>query len=123
MRNAEVPVLHVAHPHPISWKSIIEPLAQTLSAEIVDYRQWVAVLENQLSDGVVSAVDIKRNPALRLLNFFKSIEIEEHTEPVGVPRLSVAKAVTISPTLASAEPLQPRDVEGWVEAWRKRQFI
>ena len=45
MRSSADPILHLVHPRPIPWKSLITPIAQELKATLVPYVEWLTALE------------------------------------------------------------------------------
>lgn len=125
MRDAEYPVLHLAHPRPVSWSSLIGPIAQSLGVPLVSYPQWLSALESSLLDTSISEVQhMHRNPALRLLKFFQTVELDKDKEPLGVSGLATDKAIQVSPTLNSGlKELGGEDVNKWMEGWRRTAFI
>jgi len=66
---------------------------------------------------------MRRNPALRLIEFFRNADLDEDREPLGVARLDTAHAITVSSTLNSVKQLGDKDAVRWVEAWRRSGFI
>ena len=117
MRSSADPILHLVHPRPIPWKSLITPIAQELKATIVPYVEWLTALEIVAERNAEAA---RENPALRLLDFFRSSAPAKTRTPLGLYQLETKKAVDASETLASMPELGEADVKRWVTAWRRR---
>lgn len=135
MRDAPAIILHVAHPHPIPWSTIIERAAELLHLPLCPYSEWLAKLH--MSSGEHSAeqaVDLeKRNPALRLRGFFffpssstggdvygmgASRDDSRGTEAMGVKCLDLTNALRLSTTLREkCVPLDASQVEKWFIGW------
>ena len=65
VRNSSEPVLHLVHPRPQPWHTVIIPLAMELDVPLVPYSTWVAALQDDAEDtSLPRAEHIKRNPAL-----------------------------------------------------------
>ncbi len=122
MRSSPEPILHLVHPHPALWHDLIAPIAQELGVPLVPYPTWLAALERSNAEG--SEGDAAReNPALRLLDFFRSFAQGSEKPPLGLCRLATEKAVDASETLASMPPLGEADIKRWVSAWRTSGFL
>lgn len=119
MRDSEEPVLHLAHPKPVPWKIVIEPLAASLRVPLVPFENWFAQLVASTTDlRHTEDVDIRRYPALRLLDFFRSVEIRGDKEPLGIARLEVQKAVVAAPVLSATAQLTSNWACKWLDSWR-----
>ena len=132
MRNAPGPLsyLHLVHPRPVPFRTLIAPIAAALSVPLVPYATWLRALEASLADDSDSEVDAMRaNPALRLLDFFRAqtAEIEgrmpEGKEPMGVVQLATNVGERTSAELARIPPLDAETSMAWVAAWRKSGFL
>ncbi|TFK82377.1 acetyl-CoA synthetase-like protein [Polyporus arcularius HHB13444] len=126
MRNSPAPILHLVHPRPVSWHTLIAAIAEELGVPLVPYASWLAALEK--SAGELSGerdIDAMRdNPALRLLDFFRyRAEAREGREPLGIARLSTENAVAVSETLANMPEISEADARRWVAAWRASGFL
>ena len=117
MRSSNEPILHLAHPQPISWARFLQPIAQDLQASLVPYADWISALEKHA--GVENMRDI---PALRLLGFFQSVDIDAGREPLGNVPLDTRKAVQAAPALKLPE-LNAEHAERWLKAWKETGFI
>ena len=120
MRSSADPILHLVHPRPIPWKSLITPIAQELKATLVPYVEWLTALEIVAERNAETA---RENPALRLLDFFRSSAPAKTRTPLGLYQLETKKAVGASETLASMPELGEADVKRWVTAWRASGFL
>ena len=103
MRNSDVNYLHLAHPRPVPWASVMGHVADELGLKPVPFDQWLEMLvksgEGHSADSEVELV--KRNPALKLLDFFLGAKAvpEYNREAMGLPTLSVAEAERVAPSL------------------------
>ncbi|KAI1786493.1 acetyl-CoA synthetase-like protein [Ganoderma leucocontextum] len=120
MRSSPESILHLVHPRPISWHDLIAPIAQELEVPLVPYATWLAALESS-AEGSLDAA--RENPALRLLDFFRSSAEGNEKPPLGLWRLATKKAVEASETLARMPQLEEADVRRWVAAWRTSGFL
>lgn len=66
---------------------------------------------------------MRRNPALKLLEFYSDADLDEDREPLGIVRLGIDEALQVSKTLAEMKPLDGDCVSGWLSAWNKSGFI
>lgn len=118
-------VYHLAHPSPVSWTIPMQEAARIMNVPLVPYTQWLASLEKQASSQ--TGEYLQKNPALRLLDFFKYTmrRRNTNTENFLEPQLSCAKALQESPTLRSmaSNPLGTKDVAKWIGYWRSVGFI
>lgn len=121
MRSSSESILHLVHPRPVHWHDVINPIAEELRVPLVSYAAWLAALE---SSGQGSEGDaVRENPALRLLDFFRSFAQSSEKPPLGLWRLATKKAVDASETLAKMPQLEEADVRRWVAAWRASGFL
>ncbi|CDO73877.1 hypothetical protein BN946_scf185016.g34 [Trametes cinnabarina] len=127
MRYSPEPFLHLVHPHPVSWHEIIAPIAVELAVPLVSYEEWVSALQNCVNRGDTDEVELmKANPALRLLDFFKTLKEGQgsaHREPLGMVYLSTEKSTKVSETLAHLPQLDAECAKKWVAAWKKSGFL
>ncbi|OCH84204.1 putative polyketide synthase [Obba rivulosa] len=129
LRHASDDTLHVVHPHPVGWATIMEPLASMLEVPLVPYVEWLSRLENIAASTTIGAQDRRsdhqsRN-ALKLVEFYRlgmrNSDQRISTESMGLlPEVAFQKAVQASPTLQNPRlpSLQFHDIQRWVEYWR-----
>lgn len=134
MRDAPTEVLHVAHPHPIKWSTIIERAAELLRLHLVPYSEWLSKLHMSSGEhgAPEQAVDLEtRNPALRLREFFTSTSSatsdaygvgakaeSRDAEAMGLKRLDLTNALHLSSTLRDkCVPLDSSHVNKWLIGW------
>ncbi|KAJ3558403.1 hypothetical protein NM688_g950 [Phlebia brevispora] len=123
LRNCEEPVLHIAHPKPVSWSTLVEPIAAEIGVQLVPYATWLSALEQARPTGDVSDFEkLRRNPALRLMDHFRTVELGDGREPLGGIQLDVSKALQQAPVLGFP-PLTPEWAGKWVKAWRECGFL
>lgn len=121
MRNSVHPVLHLIHPKPVSWSSLVRPIAKELQVPLVPYQQWLKTLQDSVHDSV-EIEQLRENPALRLMEFFKHAPVNEDREPLGIARLSFDKAWEVAPALDMPQ-LGIEHVKKWMAAWRVSGFL
>ncbi|KAI0677488.1 acetyl-CoA synthetase-like protein [Trametes maxima] len=119
MRSAPAPILHLVHPRPVSWHTILSPIASALDVPLVPYADWLAALE-RTARGVEA---MRENPALRLLEFFRTQSFAEDREPLGFKHLSTEKAEKASEALRALPGLEEEAARRWVAAWRATGFL
>ncbi|PIL34373.1 hypothetical protein GSI_03148 [Ganoderma sinense ZZ0214-1] len=126
MRHSPEPIVHLVHPRPVSWQSLLEPIAKELNVPLVPYTQWLSALESSVEHGSAQEVEVMRlNPALRLLPFYKvqSKAMTPDREAMGLVFISTDKAVQVSESLARMPQLDGERARMWVAAWRKSGFL
>ncbi len=126
MRHSQEPFLHLVHSRPTPWHTVIAPIAQALNVPLVPYPQWLSALQSSVESGSAEEVEaMKRNPALRILPFFKA-QGEHQTpdrEPMGLVYLSTANAAKVSKAFTQMPQLDAERAVRWVEAWKKSGFL
>ena len=130
MRRSREPLLHLVHPHPVPWHTLVEPIATQLGVPLVPYAEWLAALEQSASATAGSANEVEvmaKNPALQLIEFFK-VQSEASAEglerePMGLVMLSTEKSTRVSEALANLPQLDTARALTWVAAWKKAGFL
>jgi len=130
MRNSPHPVLHLAHPRPVSWSSIMEPISRILRLPLVPYSEWIGRLRTSQAEGTAtSEVQLMQvNPALMLLDFFAqalSSEADKEKEAMGLRTLDVSRASAVAPALSEHRlpRLGEREATAWVGYWRRIGYL
>jgi hypothetical protein len=97
---------------------------------VVGFGDWLDRLESSASTAAGTAsnnkgdgsssfgADLERNPALKLLDFYRRLD-KDSAEDGQQVRLSLEKTVRVSPTLAKLGPIQPEWMAGWIQDWLK----
>jgi len=120
MRDSPTQILHLAHPSPVPWNSLIQPTADILSVPLVYYHDWVSRLEriddDENSDEYPSA--------LRLLDFFQRSDLDgspggpsASSEVMGFPTLSMKRSIEYLPRLSEMRGIVG-EVGKWLEYWK-----
>lgn len=128
MAEANAPYLHLVHPRPVKWSTIMEPMAKTLDLPIVSYDEWVTRLEKS-GDGLTAdeEVEVMRlNPALKVIDtFIQGRATTSSPEAMGLPQLAVTQAEKVSPSLAAERlpQLTVQDALRWVAYWKSIGFL
>ena len=120
MRSSPEQILHLVHPRPISWKSLITPIAEELKVTLVPYMEWLTALETVAERDSEAA---RENPVLRLLDFFRSSSPSKIMTPLALYQLETKNAVGASQTLASMPEIGEADIKRWLAAWQASGFL
>lgn len=129
MRDSTEPVLHLAHPRPVSAAFILGALAKELAVPIISLSEWVDRLEKSAMEfGAGREEEVARvNPALRLLEFFQGARnsSQSSSEAFGSFTMSVSKAVAAASSLheGSLSLLGEDDVRSWIAYWKRVDFL
>ncbi|TFK94535.1 acetyl-CoA synthetase-like protein [Polyporus arcularius HHB13444] len=107
-------ILHLVHPRPVPWRTIIAPIAEELGVPMVPFGTWLAALEQLASRKGVEVVE--QNPAVLLLTFFKR-------KPVSLLDLETRNACAESNTLDNMDELGDEIARKWVAGWRTSGFL
>ncbi|KAL8885719.1 MAG: hypothetical protein Q9215_006473 [Flavoplaca cf. flavocitrina] len=107
---------HVVNPNASSWSTLAPDILRSYpkrhEMRAVQYDEWVEALSNSAEE----SVDPARNPALKLLDFYRKAT-ERSTK--GPRMLPSHKAEAASRTLRSVGPVQ----QDWVMVWMKQWAI
>ncbi|KAJ3481757.1 hypothetical protein NLI96_g7439 [Meripilus lineatus] len=128
LRKSTATVLHVANPHRVSWDTIFAPLAKTLNLPVIPYIQWLDLLEKsgENLDATSEVEALRTNPALRILEFFRSakdVKSPKSTEAVGLPLLDTSAAQKDAPSLANITPVGKSDLNLWLAYWKHVGYL
>ncbi|KAG8930870.1 hypothetical protein FRC02_003563 [Tulasnella sp. 418] len=128
MRDSSSEVLHLAHPRSVSWTEIFTPIAQALNVPLVPYSEWVARLDESLRTAKSEMEAVRENPALRLIDFFRSNNadtVPPGREAGGLPKLATDIAVQVAPSLQEQNlpQLGEKDALSWVNYWKSTGFL
>lgn len=128
MRHSLDPILHLVHPRPVPWHTVVAPIAQGLDVPLVPYAEWVSKLESSVERGSAEEVKaIQLNPGLRLLSAYKAHgELTEGMvggEAMGFVIMGTEKAERVSKSLTRLPQLDAERAMMWLAAWRKSGFL
>ncbi|KAJ4474856.1 hypothetical protein J3R30DRAFT_3684255 [Lentinula aciculospora] len=108
--------VHLVHPLPVPWSSLVPVIANELHLEIVQYEDWL--------DKLLSTGDTKE---MHLVPFFQNISkvwgFAENREAFGMPKLEQRLALAASKTLRDSHEIQIADSKNWSEYWRKMGIL
>lgn len=117
--------LHLSHPRPVPWTSIIEPFAKELNIPLVPYHDWLVCLNASAAglDDTAKAVDeiLRQNPALKLLDLFQSAEETMQSparEAMGLAKLDLTDSLQVANSLKGLRQLDDGDVRRWLAYWQ-----
>ncbi|TGJ78269.1 hypothetical protein E0Z10_g10497 [Xylaria hypoxylon] len=112
-------VFNLRNPHTTTWKSLVPAIqekAQSTNA-VVPPSTWLAKL--QASQETSLEVDVERNPAIKLIDFYRD-QLWAHV-PEGdtsvQPAMVINRAVSVSATLRDMVPVSHEWMSKWVNEW------
>jgi thioester reductase-like protein len=121
-KESTISVYQVVHPNPVPWKSLLRIIKITVEGstseeiEVVAYKDWVQILKDKSAQAQPgSTIDASRNPAIKLLEFYESME--HRGNPSLQLKLSMDKTIKASRSLATLESLKEEWIVGWVKEW------
>jgi hypothetical protein len=134
VRAPETPaVVHVVHPSPVPWATLIQHAADACNVPMVPWRNWLDAVERSMSDGTLSKRDQRRSePAIRLLSLFhgwtrmfseRSAPAEGEYEAFALPNMDTAVLRRLVPVVEAVPSLGKKDVESWMGYWRKIDML
>ncbi|KAJ2994174.1 hypothetical protein NUW58_g1629 [Xylaria curta] len=104
-------VYHAVNPHHTTWGKLLPTISRHLSqeqvVEVVSLRMWIDALRESAS----ITHDITKNPAVKLLDFFKSLTDAASTV------LRTEDTLHVSPTLSRVGPIQDDWMNNWMRQW------
>lgn len=127
MRLWDSSFLHLVHPKPVTYSSIIQLIAKELDVPLVPYPIWVSKLNDALQASSGSVQSAKSNPAFKLIEFYRGVKEvpNEDQEAFVMTRLETGQTIKASKTLG--DPEIPRvgqeDVERWLEYWQRKGVL
>ncbi|KAG1821535.1 uncharacterized protein BJ212DRAFT_903805 [Suillus subaureus] len=113
-------VVNLVHPRPTAWKTLIQPIAEAMVEHkitssplpFVPFSEWLERLESSAKD--VSEETMKRIPAIKLLDFMRSMAHSDvairasgvmDTEAGCMTLFATAVAERVSPTMKELKEL------------------
>lgn len=124
----DIDCVHILHPKPVPWSSIISEISESLHVPVVPYVEWFG----KLSDALAEPALRDGTPACRLFDFF---ERALHSSPgEGGPEdkrsmgeafderkyaMEVTGEVCRVLGKESVEPISGEDVKKWLEFWER----
>lgn len=116
-RGTQDEVLHLCHPRPVSWTSMMETFAKELNLRVVPFSEWVSLLEKRRSE---TKNEAQKLPALKLLSFFQQIAKNEkfkygerQNEALVSARMGTDNLCRISPRVTALASLSESDFRSW----------
>ncbi|KAG2117013.1 putative aminoadipate reductase [Suillus discolor] len=124
--------VNLVHPRPTAWKTLMQPIADALVERkvtsyplpLVPFSEWLEKLELSAKD--LSEETMERIPAIKLLNFMRSMARsdiairasgEMGSEVGGMTLFTTAVAERVSPTMKELKSLSSADAAQWVDYW------
>ncbi|EPQ51233.1 acetyl-CoA synthetase-like protein [Gloeophyllum trabeum ATCC 11539] len=116
---------HLVNPKHSQILPVMERVSKKLNVPLVPYQEWLSRIVESYRSTPLPEVDIlKRNPALRLLGFFKAARSGEHLEPLGTVKLDTRNTVTAARSLdEDTRELTEEDVDRWMRGWFESGFL
>ncbi|KZV87149.1 ketoacyl-synt-domain-containing protein [Exidia glandulosa HHB12029] len=117
-------VLHLVHPRPVQWSTLMTLVSTELGVNVEGFDQWVGRLEVAARDEDMVKSSPALQPALRLLDFFRHMRDRaarasgmaksDAYDGFMIPRLDMHKMLAMSPSLQNLPPLGVQDVRSWL---------
>ena len=117
-RKGLVDYYHVVNPHDASWPSLIGCIQEYFGASlrIVPLASWIEALDRSSMEGDKNR-SIDRNPALRLLQWFKDMAHGQLSSGVA-SRLSTQRATELSQGMRDLRPVSKEWMDLWLRQWK-----
>ena len=106
-------IAHIVHLRPLEWSEVIGPIAESIGVQVVPYDKWIAEVGKEL--------DIAKNPAIKLLAYYKAKTPTEG--PAGKVVIETEKTAALSPTLVTLPKLGREDFNRWISYWREQGLL
>jgi thioester reductase-like protein/2-polyprenyl-3-methyl-5-hydroxy-6-metoxy-1,4-benzoquinol methylase len=120
LRDSSSACIHVAHPKPVPWRSVVQPLSTALNVPIVAPADFLKRVETMLNSS--NEDEVNQNPVLRLFDFFREGLDPAYSkrDAMALPILKTDNGKHDSSILADPElpPVGERDVQAWLGYWR-----
>ncbi|EEB91611.1 hypothetical protein MPER_10004, partial [Moniliophthora perniciosa FA553] len=108
-------ILHLRHPYPVEWNTLMNSLASQLKVTSVSYTEWLRRLEKSSAKQLV---------ATRLLPFFQNISIRHDVNPLTGFEPDMDITIARKMCKSFAEPGYPTingELAGkWLKYWQER---
>jgi hypothetical protein len=122
--EAGTTIHHITHPKPIEWSSLFPVIQRALPGpdlKVVPYTDWVIRLKTKTveaeKDATLDAATLAhRNPAVKLLEFFESLQHQSETNGVRT-QLALDRTLEYSQTLKEMVPIRQEWMHAWVQNW------
>lgn len=129
LRKTDVTIVNLVHPKPVPWHDIISSVSSSLNVPVVSYGEWLAKL-GRLSNGRRDETEAARRvPALRLHDFYQSMETgapgRPEDEALMQKSFDTTQLTRASNTLGkeSLPSLGSEDVQRWIAHWRRKGVV
>ncbi|KAF8151220.1 hypothetical protein K438DRAFT_1988215 [Mycena galopus ATCC 62051] len=126
-------ILHLVHPRPVTWNTILSPIARRMDVPLVTYAEWFKGLEGLEADNnlIHDGISDEQDKAATLLEFFRLGTLAPSisrpaTESMGLePVVSLKRALVVSATLSDPclPQIQEDEVNKWLDHWLNVGFL
>ncbi|KAI8631702.1 acetyl-CoA synthetase-like protein [Xylariaceae sp. FL1651] len=103
-----LPVYHVANPHGITWSNLVPWATESLNIKPVSFEEWLQRLEDCKDE----LQDIEKNPAIKLVEFYRKA-----SKSNAARRMMTWRAAEASKTLREMGPVNRQWIAAWTEQW------
>lgn len=114
-------VIHLVHPKPVNWNSIMGTAASYLNIPTVPYLEWLTRLK-LAADNQSSTF-----PACVLIDFFnqsnQNLRKLEFSESMGLLPCVEMNVMKLSTLYEDSAEISPTDVISWIQCWEKCGFL
>lgn len=121
--------LHLAHPRPVPWCALFDPIAEALGVPLVSFTAWLDKLELVIADAAAADTDMlaaRNNSLLRVMSAFSRVNSASMAptllETLHTTPLDTTHAAKASPALRDVDILPvlgKPDVDRWLSYWRR----
>ncbi|KAI0759162.1 hypothetical protein BC629DRAFT_1584384 [Irpex lacteus] len=121
----ELSPLHLAHPRPILWNTLFEPVRAKYNLGLVPYNHWFAKLAASAEDITEMSTVLALNPAVKLLSFFSaynnstSLSLNDSTGCHQECDAGCQKSLSVE----RLPCLGPADMLRWLNYWERTGFL
>lgn len=117
--SSQVPVYNLVNPRQTTWQALVPAVKSSLSArtgrevKLVEYEAWLEALA-EASRTISSEEGLKRNPAVKLLDFFLAVQGGDDN---AVASWSTENAQQASKTMEECDAVKAEWMEVWMRQW------
>ena len=106
---------HGVNPHTTNWAELADAVKEFYGDRIkklVSFREWVDALEKSQSVAEGQFIDVDRNPAVKLLDFYRTMMVgNKHVD------FEMKKTMKYSRTMREVKPVTPELMKHWCKQW------
>ena len=107
--------LHLVNPTPSQWDDLFNHTAKKLDVPLIPYPEWFS----KLREASTTVQNTQAHPALRLLEFYRSLNQASGPEVGGLPPCNAEVARAICPVLNEErlKDVKAEEIQRWLDYW------